>query len=389
LDANKFDCLTKLLAGASTRRGVARLLSVLPLSVLITTFAGEIPEATAEDDDHGSSHRRQRRRARHRRRHGSARKPRKGNKSKKKGCKSQPRTSTCAGKCGTVLDNCGKSVDCGSGCSQCQTCNLATSQCVPIADNTPCDDGNACTQTDTCQGGVCVGANPIVCPPPANPCEVSTCDPGSGTCVTANAPNRTVCGGSGTTSSICCNGTCWDGCCGSDGAATSCQVFITSSVHTGALGGLGGADAICQTRANAAGRPGTYKAWLSTGSESPSTRFRQSGQPYIRVDNTQVAANWAALISPPGDIDATLNVTETGSTFGTIQFAWTNTSFDGSPVTADQTFNCGNWTNDTVNAGVIGGADVTTSSWTTFGTSFCPVDENSGVGRRLYCFQQD
>jgi hypothetical protein len=27
-------------------------------------------------------------------------------------------------------------------------------------DGTACDDGNACTQTDTCQGGVCTGANP-------------------------------------------------------------------------------------------------------------------------------------------------------------------------------------------------------------------------------------
>ena len=27
---------------------------------------------------------------------------------------------------------------------------------MPVADTTPCDDGNPCTQTDTCQNGVCV-----------------------------------------------------------------------------------------------------------------------------------------------------------------------------------------------------------------------------------------
>jgi hypothetical protein len=388
MDAEGFDRLTKILAVAGTRRGVVRLLSALTLGVLFTPLAGVTPGVTAEDDDHGSSHRRHRRRARHRHRHGSNKKNRKGEK-QRQGCKPQPRTKTCAGKCGTVRNNCGQLVDCGSSCPQCQTCNLQTSRCVPTTDAAPCNDGNACTRTDTCLGGVCVGSKPVVCPPPVNPCEVSTCDPGTGDCITSTAPNRTVCAGTGNTTSVCCNGACWDGCCGSDGATASCQVFITSSVHTGALGGLSGADGICQARANAAGRPGAYKAWLSTGDESPSTRFRQSARPYVRVDGTQIAPDWAALISPPGDIDATLNVSETGSTFGTIQFAWTNTNLDGTPATADQTFNCGNWTNDTVNAGVIGGADVATSSWTNYGTSFCPVAENSGVGRRLYCFQQD
>jgi hypothetical protein len=38
-------------------------------------------------------------------------------------------------------------------------------QCIfpTLANGTPCDDGNACTQHDTCQSGVCVGGNPVVC----------------------------------------------------------------------------------------------------------------------------------------------------------------------------------------------------------------------------------
>ena len=53
------------------------------------------------------------------------------------------------------------------------------------------------------------------------------------------------------------------------GGAKSCAVFVTSTTHTGNLGGLDGADAICQARAESGpAAPGTYKAWLSTAAES-------------------------------------------------------------------------------------------------------------------------
>lgn len=41
------------------------------------------------------------------------------------------------------------------------------------------------------------------------------------------------------------------------------SVFLTSTVATGNLGGLSGADQICATRAAAAGLPGTWRAWIS------------------------------------------------------------------------------------------------------------------------------
>src|SRR5207245_5932603 len=59
------------------------------------------------------------------------------------------------------------------------TCNPATGPTTPLptkTNGTACNDGNACTQTDTCQNGSCVGANPVVCsadqchdPGPCNP----------------------------------------------------------------------------------------------------------------------------------------------------------------------------------------------------------------------------
>ncbi|WP_437741150.1 kelch repeat-containing protein [Sorangium sp. So ce1504] len=50
-------------------------------------------------------------------------------------------------------------------------------------DGRPCDDGNACTQTDTCQNGACVGADPFVCPQPdTSTCRRAVCAPATGTC---------------------------------------------------------------------------------------------------------------------------------------------------------------------------------------------------------------
>src|SRR5437667_8922613 len=35
---------------------------------------------------------------------------------------------------------------------------------TPVTNGTTCNDNNACTQTDTCQGGVCTGGNAVTCP---------------------------------------------------------------------------------------------------------------------------------------------------------------------------------------------------------------------------------
>ena len=69
--------------------------------------------------------------------------------------------------------------------------------CVPFcsvrADGTPCDDGDGCTRTDTCQGGVCVGADPVVCAA-ADQCHVpGTCNPASGACSSPAAPDGLMC----------------------------------------------------------------------------------------------------------------------------------------------------------------------------------------------------
>jgi hypothetical protein len=78
-------------------------------------------------------------------------------------------------------------VKCPEPAAQCQvggTCDPYTGQCssIVLLSDIPCDDGDACTQTDTCENGQCVGSNPVTCPP-GNQCQrAGTCDPYTGDC---------------------------------------------------------------------------------------------------------------------------------------------------------------------------------------------------------------
>lgn len=80
---------------------------------------------------------------------------------------------------------------------------------------------------------------------------------------------------------------------------TEKHVFVTSDTFNGNLGGLIGADAKCQAAADepfSIVQPGTYFAWISTSSGSPSTRFTQSVLPYVLPDGTTIATDWDVLV---------------------------------------------------------------------------------------------
>src|SRR5262249_53464021 len=57
---------------------------------------------------------------------------------------------------------------------------------------TPCNSGNLCMQGGTCQGGMCTGANPVVCVPP-DTCNTSACDPLTGQCKNTPKPQWSSC----------------------------------------------------------------------------------------------------------------------------------------------------------------------------------------------------
>jgi hypothetical protein len=63
-------------------------------------------------------------------------------------------------------------------------CPAATANCPVTAapDGTQCSDQNACTQSDVCRAGACVGSNPIVCATTGT-CQLpGSCNPSTGMC---------------------------------------------------------------------------------------------------------------------------------------------------------------------------------------------------------------
>jgi len=64
-------------------------------------------------------------------------------------------------------------------------------------------------------------------------------------------------------------------------------MFVTSTTQFANLGGLAGADAICNQRAQAAGLAGTYKAWLSTPTSSAASRMGAASG-WVRPDGKPV-----------------------------------------------------------------------------------------------------
>ncbi len=174
-------------------------------------------------------------------------------------------------------------------------------------------------------------------------------------------------------------------------------VFVTSTLQNGNLGGISGADSRCQTRANAAGLSGTFKAWISGSSysSSPASRFtRSTTLPYVRTDGQVVANDWADLTD--GAIQNPINVDEFGTAQPTPSFAWSFTRVDGSQglfgSSSEDCYggdcHCSNWTTTQTQGNPTQGSAVarvnfTNDDWTdySFG-NFC------GSSYRLYCFQQ-
>lgn len=80
-------------------------------------------------------------------------------------------------------------------CHEAGSCDPLTGVCShpEKTDGSGCDDDDACTRTDQCQSGECVGTNPVVCTA-SDPCHtVGACDPSTGACSHPAKPNGDAC----------------------------------------------------------------------------------------------------------------------------------------------------------------------------------------------------
>ena len=86
----------------------------------------------------------------------------------------------------TANDTCAAAACVGGPPPDCDDLNSCTNDgcdwqtgCYHLNNAEPCDDGSVCTQTDQCNGGSCVGGNPLICDD-ANDCTADTCEAEAG-----------------------------------------------------------------------------------------------------------------------------------------------------------------------------------------------------------------
>ena len=160
-----------------------------------------------------------------------------------------------------------------------------------------------------------------------------------------------------------------------DGVEARAWVFVSSTFSSGDLGGLAGADAICNARAQAANLlPAQgYRAWLSTTAIDAVSRL--DDQRFVLLDGREVAQTLVDLTD--GMIDAPIEVSELGTMVDSDVWTATlqsGTLFPGAPTCAD-------WTSSSNALLANGGASQQTDNWSSqLGFSAC---DSSGP---IYCF---
>jgi hypothetical protein len=364
-----------------------------------------------------------------------------------------PEGTACTEDGGQVCDGQGSCVECNEA-SDCDSSELCVAnQCVPATcqngtqdgqetdedcggnECPPCDNGEGCAQYTDCVSRYCDGTTCAACSDHGHCAAApdSYCDSSlnGGQCV-AQKTLGALCsedaecrdGNCPADDGMCCDAAC-GGACEACAAAKTCNVngicapviagtdpddecaseldcfagqclqgtvaFVTSSLYDGDLGGLSGADGICQTHATNTCLPGTHMAWLSSSSASPNTRFSQQTTPYRLVDGTKIADSWTDLSD--GTLDAPLDLDEYGDPPpASIQrcddktaWAWSGTRSAGEPWVEDPTVHCDDWSSTSAE-GSWGGWGETNQLW----TSYC-YSHGGGACQStasIYCFEQ-
>ena len=159
---------------------------------------------------------------------------------------------------------CVDGVCCGSVCGggdpgDCVACSVVGGAatdgvCGPVADGNSCDDADACTLSDMCQAGACVGGDSVVCTPEDDCNNEGSCEPLTGLCSALPKPDGTPCPG----------GTCFNGVCTPPDAGGG-----GAEQHEGGQGGplLYGRACVCQLELTRSSRPwaglGLVGLWLT------------------------------------------------------------------------------------------------------------------------------
>ncbi len=192
----------------------------------------------------------------------------------------------------------------------------------------------------------------------------------------------------------------------------SMTFFVTSTASPkgGDLGGLAGADKICQDLAAKAGAGSkSWHAYLSTqainGATAVNARDRIGKGPWVNAKGVQIAASVDDLHSPNNKIGADTIVAENGRLIPNRLYTvnqhdiMTGSKADGTAFPPDKDMTCGNWTKGGEGSAMLGHADRmglrdddASKSWNASHPSRgCDMPSliSTGSAGLLYCFAAD
>ena len=156
-------------------------------------------------------------------------------------------------------------------------------------------------------------------------------------------------------------------------------LFTTSSLYTGDLGGIAGADAKCAQSASTAGLDGTFVALLSDATTNAIDRVGDVG-PWNLTNGQLAFRTQADLATVPA---TALGINENGLVVGPPTCAWTGSKAGGKAAPEL----CMNWTlgtNDMV--GKTGNTNTIDNRWIE-GINDCG-NKICSVAQHLYCIEQ-
>jgi hypothetical protein len=227
MDDLQFDRFARAVAGVTSRRGLLGVAASAPV------VGGALALFDPEDIE------------------AKKRKKKKRKKKKKNKCTPDAKTTTCNGKCGSVINNCKQTVDCGScacnpPCGECFQCNTATATCVPETAGTACGAGPSCDSglelfQDTCDGaGTCQPGGGQLCGLylcAGNACGTTCagdtdCEPNAyctgGACTQKSANGLSCQADNECSSNNCCSNVCRD-CCDNGDCSGSTPICLNNA----------------------------------------------------------------------------------------------------------------------------------------------------------------
>lgn len=194
---------------------------------------------------------------------------------------------------------------------------------------------------------------------------------------------------------------------GAEAQESSAMSFFVTSAGPGNgadLGGLDGADAHCESLAEAAGVTGrTWRAYLSTGGDGAvNARDRIGNGPWVNAKGAEIAASVDELHSDNNKIGKDTALDEKGQMVKgrgdqpNMHDMLTGSQADGTAFAGSEDMTCGNWTSSGEGAAMTGHHDriglrddAAARSWNTSHPSRgCSQENLAGTGGAglFYCF---